>query len=344
MTAVVVDERVADVGILRRLLAKPELGSIIGAVIVFLFFAIKSEPFRSTAGAATWLDQASQLGVMAVPVALLMIGGHFDLSAGVQAGTSGLATGIMTTYWGLNVTASLIVSLLLMLAIGFINGYLVVRTGLHSFIITLGMFLGLQGLNLGVTKNVTNTVQVSNLDLVPGYRPLKDIFGGAVRIAGHDFQTLVLWWIAFTIVATWLLLRTRFGNWVFGTGGDPSASASIGVPTGRTTIALFMTVSFFAWFLGNSLILRNGTIQAQNGIGNELYYIAAAAIGGCLMTGGYGSAIGATLGALIFGMAEQGIVYVGWNSDWFKLFVGVVVLLAVLTNQAVHRYVEQSRR
>ena len=124
----------------------------------------------------------------------------------------------------------------------------------------------------------------------------------------------------------------------------PSASTSVGVPTMRTTIALFMLVSFFAWFLGNSLILRSGTIQAQNGIGQELYYIAAAAIGGCLMTGGYGSAIGASLGALIFGMTEQGIVYLGWNSDWFRLFVGVVVLLAVLVNQVVRRYVEQSRR
>ncbi len=342
--ATVADERVADIGMLRRLLSKPEFGSLVGVIVVFAFFAVKSEPFHSMKGAANWLDTASLLGVMAVPVALLMIGGHFDLSAGVQTGTSGLATGIMTTYWGLNVTASMIVSLLRMLAIGFVNGYLVVRTGLHSFIITLGMFLALQGVNLGVTKNVTNTVQVSNLDLVPGYRPLKDIFGGTVRIAGADFPITVLWWIAFTVLASWLLLRTRFGNWIFGTGGDTAASTSVGVPTARTTIALFMMVSFFAWFLGNSLILRSGTIQAQNGIGQELYYIAAAAIGGCLMTGGYGSAIGASLGALIFGMTEQGIVYAGWNSDWFRLFVGAVVLLAVLANQAVRRYIEQSRR
>ena len=147
-----------------------------------MFFSFQSDVFRSTDGAANWLDSASTVGLMAVPVALLMIGGHFDLSAGVQTGTAGLATGIMTTYWGLNVYASLVVSLLLMLAIGFVNGFLVTRTGLPSFIITLGMFLGLQGINLGVTKQVTNTVQVSNLDLVPGYRASE----GRPRQHRHD--------------------------------------------------------------------------------------------------------------------------------------------------------------
>ena len=105
------DERLASIGIVRRLLVKPEFGSLIGAIVVFVFFAFQSDVFRSTRGVANWLDTASTVGLMAVPVALLMIGGHFDLSAGVQTGTAGLATGIMTTYWGLNVYASLVVSL-----------------------------------------------------------------------------------------------------------------------------------------------------------------------------------------------------------------------------------------
>jgi simple sugar transport system permease protein len=338
------DERVAKVGVVRRLLLKPEFGALVGAVVIFIFFSFESDVFRSGAGAANWLDTASTLGLMAVPIALLMICGHFDLSAGVQTGTAGLATGIMTTYWGLNVYASLFVSLLLMLLIGFINGFLVTRTGLPSFIITLGMFLGLQGLNLGVTKLVTNTVQVSNLNLVPGYRVLKDIFGSTVTIGNSDFQIAILWWVLFTALGSWLLLKTRFGNWIFATGGEANASKNIGVPTARTTIILFMLTSAMAWFVGNTQIIRFGTIQAQVGIGQELYFIVAAVIGGCLLTGGYGSAIGASVGALIFGMTEQGIVYAGWNSDWFKLFVGAMLLLAVLANQYVRRFAEQMRR
>ncbi len=339
-----VDERLANVGALRRLLVKPEFGALIGAVVVFVFFAFQSDVFRSMSGAANWLDVSSTIGIMAVPVAMLMIGGHFDLSAGVQIGTAGLATGIMTTYWGLNVYASLFVSLLLMLTIGFINGFLVTRTGLPSFIITLGMFLGLQGINLGVTKKVTDTVQVSNLDLVPGYHALNNVLGSTVSIAGTKFQIAILWWVLLTALGSWALLKTRFGNWIFATGGDPNASKNVGVPTNRTTIALFMLTSAAAWFVGNTQIVRFGTIQAQVGIGQELIFIVAAVIGGCLLTGGYGSAVGATVGALIFGMTQQGIVYAGWNSDWFKLFVGAMLLLAVLANQFVRRYAEQSRR
>ncbi len=339
-----VDERLANIGVVRRLLVKPEFGALIGAVVVFVFFAFQSDVFRSLSGAANWLDVSSTIGIMAVPVAMLMIGGHFDLSAGVQIGTAGLATGIMTTYWGLNVYASLFMSLLLMLTIGFINGFLVTRTGLPSFIITLGMFLGLQGINLGVTKQVTNTVQVSNLDLVPGYHALDNVLGGTVSIGGTKLQIAILWWVLLTALGSWALLKTRFGNWIFATGGDPNASKNVGVPTNRTTISLFMLTSAAAWFVGNTQIVRFGTIQAQVGIGQELIFIVAAVIGGCLLTGGYGSAVGATVGALIFGMTQQGIVYAGWNSDWFKLFVGAMLLLAVLANQFVRRYAEQSRR
>jgi simple sugar transport system permease protein len=338
------DERVARVSIARRMLVKPEFGALVGVIVIFVFFSIESSVFRSMEGAANWLDGASTVGLMAVPVALLMIGGHFDLSAGVQTGTAGLATGIMTTYWGLNVYASMIVGLALMLLIGFINGFLVTKTGLPSFIITLGMFLALQGINLGVTKLVTDTVQVSNLDLVPGYRVLKDIFGSTISVGGTKFQIAIVWWIVFTALGAWLLTQTRFGNWIFASGGDANASKNVGVPTQRTTIVLFMLTSAMAWFVGNTQIIRFGTIQAQVGIGQELIYIVAAVIGGCLLTGGYGSAIGASLGALIFGMTQSGIVYANWNSDWFKTFVGAMLLLAVLANQYVRRIAAQSRR
>ena len=341
---VAADERVARVGLVKRLLVKPELGSLIGAAIVFVFFAYLSDVFRSLEGIANWLDPASTLGIMAVAVALLMIGGHFDLSAGVQTGTAGLTTGMLTTYYGLNLWAALLLSLLLVLAVGFLNGYLVMRTGLPSFIITLGMFLMLQGLNLGVTKLVTNTVQVNNLDKVGGYSALHTIMASTITIAGTKFQIAIVWWILVTIGASYLLLKTRFGNWIFAVGGDKTASTNVGVPVRRTTITLFMITSLAAWFIGNTQIVRLTSIQAQAGFGQELIYIVAAVIGGCLLTGGYGSAIGASLGALIFGMTSQGIVYAGWDADWFKFFLGAMLLLAVLANQFVRRYAELSKR
>jgi simple sugar transport system permease protein len=343
-TAIATDERVARVSPLKRLLLKPELGSLIGVVVIFVFFAFLSDVFRAPRGIANWLDPASTLGIMAVAVALLMIGGHFDLSAGVQLGTAGITIGILTTYYAMNTWLAMAVSLALLLTIGFLNGYLVVRTGLPSFIVTLGTFLMLQGLNLGVTKLVTNTVQVNNVDKIDDYGVLHTVLASTVSIAGAQFHIAILWWVLATVVGSYVLLKTRFGNWIFAVGGDKSASTNVGVPVRRTTITLFMITSGAAWFVGATQVVRLTSIQAQAGFGQELIYIVAAVIGGCLLTGGYGSAVGASLGALIFGMTSQGIVYAHWDADWFKFFLGAMLLLAVLANQFVRRYAEQSRR
>jgi simple sugar transport system permease protein len=312
--------------------------------VIFVFFAVQSPVFRSVRGVANWLDPASTLGIMAVAVALLMIGGHFDLSAGVMTGTTALTVGIVSTEFGLNIWLAIAVALVLALAIGFCNGWLVTRTGLPSFIITLGTFLMLQGLNLGLTKYFTGTVTASGIGSAPGYDSAKAVFASTVTFVGSPFRIAILWWVLFTLLATWVLLKTRFGNWVFATGGDEVAARNVGVPARRTTITLFMTTAGAAWFVGTTLAVRLTSVQANAGIGNELIYIVAAVIGGCLLTGGFGSAIGASLGALIFGMAQLGIVYLGWNSDWFYFFLGAMLLLAVLANRLVRRYAEAARR
>lgn len=347
MTATTVDvrdERVARVGMLQRLLLKPEFGSLIGAVVVFAFFATQSRVFWHANGIANWLDYASTYGIMAVVVALLMIGGQFDLSAGVQLGTAGLTTAILTTEYNLVVWLALAVSLAVCLGLGLLNGYLVVRTGLPSFIITLGTFLMLQGLNLGLTKVITDTVSVGGIEDEPFFSGPQKILASQVTLFGQRYYIAILWWVVFTVAASYLLLKTRFGNWIFAVGGDENASRNVGVPAQRTTISLFMLVSFGAWFVGNIYLFRLTSIQANTGLGFELIYIAAAVIGGCLLTGGFGSAVGAAVGAVIIGMTSQGIVYAGWNNDWFKFFLGAMLLLAVLTNQVVRRYAEQSRR
>ena len=339
-----IDERLARRGMLRRALVRPEVGALVGAITVFVFFAAQSEVFRSTDGVANWLDPAATLGIMAVAVALMMIGGEFDLSAGVMTGTTGLVTAILTTHYGWNVWLALVASLVVALAVGFANGYLVVRTGLPSFIITLGTFLGLQGLNLGVTKAITGTVQVGGVQNGGGFNSAHWVFASSVQIGGTPFKVSIVWWVVLAVLATYLLLRTRTGNWIFAAGGDPVAARNVGVPASRTKVLLFMGVSAAGWLVGSISLLRLTSVQANSGFGQELIYIVAAVIGGCLLTGGFGSAVGAALGALIFGMTAQGIVYLGWDADWFKLFLGAMLLLAVFANRAVRGYAEQSRR
>jgi simple sugar transport system permease protein len=313
-------------------------------VVIFAFFALQSPVFRSLSGVANWLDPASTLGIMAVAVALLMIGGHFDLSAGVMTGTTALTVGIVATEFGQHIWVAIAVALVVALAIGFLNGWLVTRTGLPSFIITLGTFLMLQGLNLGLTKLFTGTVSAGGIASAAGYGSAEWVFASRLEVAGVEFRVAILWWVLFTALATWVLLRTRFGNWVFATGGDDVAARNVGVPARRTTITLFMTTAAAAWFVGTTLAIRLTSVQANTGIGQELIYIVAAVIGGCLLTGGFGSAVGASLGALIFGMTQLGIVYLRWDADWFYFFLGVMLLLAVLANRLVRRYAEAARR
>jgi len=338
------DERVASSSLLDRIVQRPELGSVLGAILIFAFFSVVTGEFFSVAGAANWLDYASSIGIMSVAVALLMIGGEFDLSAGVMTASAALVTAILSTKAGFNVWIALVVSLAFALAIGFFNGWLVMRTGLPSFIVTLGTFLSLQGINLGVTRLVTGTVQVSGISDAPGYTGAGKVFASTIKIAGQNFQVSIVWFILVTIVASFLLQRMRFGNWIFAVGGSATNSRSVGVPVRRTKILLFMGTATAAWLVGNMQILRYTSVQANQGIGNEFLYIIGAVIGGCLLTGGYGSAVGAAVGALIFGMANQGIVYAQWNSDWFMLFLGVLLLLAVLVNKAFAARAERSRR
>ena len=338
------DERIGRTKLADRLIVRPEIGALLGAVVVFVFFTVVTDQFATIGGVATWLDDSATLGIVAVAVALLMVGGEFDLSAGVMTASSALVTAILATRYGWNVWLALLVSLVFALAVGALNGWLVMRTGLPSFIVTLGSFLALQGLNLGVTRAITGTVQVSGMRDAAGYDSSGYLFASTFTIGGQEFPISIVWWILVAAVASWLLVRTRFGNWIFAVGGSAPTSRAVGVPLVRTKVLLFMGTAGAAWLVGSINILRFTTVQANQGIGLEFQYIIAAVIGGCLLTGGFGSAIGAAIGALIFGMARQGIVYAQWNNDWFQLFLGVMLLAAVLVNNGLRKRAERVRR
>ena len=329
------DERLATNTWLGRVLRRPEVGAAIAAVIVFVFFSTVTEAFLSAGGVSTWLESASLFGIMAVAVALLMIGGEFDLSAGTMVGTSGLMVGVLTTHWGVNIWLAVLIALLAAAVVGWLNGVMVMRTRLPSFIVTLGTFFVLQGLNLAVTKAITGQVSIQGMEDVPGFFDVKWLFGAELDLGVTTIQVSVVWWLALTAAATWVLLRTSIGNWVFAVGGDQNSSRQVGVPLVRTKVGLFMCTAIAAWLVGMLSLFRTSTVQASTGVGQEFIYIICAVVGGCLLTGGYGSAIGASLGALIYGMTYQGIVFAQWDNNWLKAFLGVMLLAAVLVNNWV---------
>ncbi len=346
MTAVKTDERIQRVSLFTKALRRPELGALIGALVIFAVFAIvdTTGQFAQLQGAAGWTKFAAPIGIVSIFVALLMIAGEFDLSSGVMVGSAGLLMGNLISEVGMGVWPALLTTLVFAAFVGLANGYLVIKTGLPSFIVTLATFFVLKGINLAVTKLLTGTVRVDGVDTGEGFETARNWFATKIEFGGASFQVSVLWWIGFTIFATWLLTRTTFGNWIFASGGDPNAARNAGVPVARTKIILFVLTSVAAALVGAMTLLELRGMQAGQGIGQEFYYIIAAAVGGTLLNGGAGSAIGASIGAIIMGFAAIGIPYALWDQDWVSTFLGVILFLAVLVNTWLSKQAKGARK
>jgi simple sugar transport system permease protein len=338
------DERLVRVGPLARLLTRPDIGAFLGAVAVFLafgYFARSVNWIGDPGIAAGWTDQAAQYGIVAVPVALLMIGGEFDLSAGVMIGSSGLLLGYLATHADMNIWPAMALVLLFGLAVGFLNGITVIKTRLPSFIVTLATFFVLQGVNAALTLKLTGQTAIQDIDSAGGFDSARTWI--ASEITRYDFKVKVLWWIGLTILGAWLLAKTRFGNWIYSAGGDPVAARNVGVPVARTKVLLFMMTSGTAALMGIIEALELRSMQSKEGIGLEFIFIICAVVGGCLLTGGYGSVIGTFFGAAMLGMVQLGIVFSQWDSNWTFTFQGVILFLAVVLNTLIRNRAQKAR-
>ena len=327
---------------LRGFIARPELTALAGAITVFLFFVITAgdSGFLTSQGTVNYLEVAAQLGIIAVFVTLLMIAGEFDLSVGSMLG----AAGVIVAYAATELTWPLWAALLLAIAtsglVGLLNGYLVIRTGLPSFIVTLAALFILRGSTIALTRVFTDgSTQVGGVDAATQGDPVRAALAG--EVAGIPVS--VFWWIALTVVATVVLAKTQFGNWIFGAGGDPDAARKLGVPVARVKITLFVLTAVAAALVAAIGVLDNGAADVQQGQLKEFQAITASVIGGTLLTGGFGTAVGTAFGALIFGMVSQGLFFTGVDADWFQAFLGAMLLGAVLVNRYVQRRAREER-
>jgi simple sugar transport system permease protein len=320
-----------------RLLARPSLGALCGVLSVGLFFVLQAPDLLSAGGVATILDTAALLGIGGTAVALLLVAGQFDLSIGVVAVGSSLVTALLVSEAGLGIWPALLLSLAVALLVGAVNGLLVVTTGLPSFLVTLATFLVLQGGSLAVAEAVAGSSRITGLAQASGWESAMAVFGSTAQLGDGRFRVTLLWWSAATVVTSWLLWRTRFGNAVFGTGGAPRAARELGVPVARTTVLLFLGTAAAGWLIGTLGLVRMGGVQVDPQLGAEIEFIVVAVIGGCLLTGGYGSTVGASLGALLYAVAREGISRAGWDARWFQAILGLMLLIALLANGVVRR-------
>lgn len=319
---------------MKRLLTAPECAPLVGLLLAWLLFAVLGgAPFISAEGTAAYLNAAAPLGILAVAVSLLMIGGEFDLSVGSIIGASGMTLMLLTVETGWPLTAAIPATMVVCAGVGVLNGLLVVRTNVPSFLVTLGTLFVLRGLTIALSRMLTGRTQISGLAPTQDYGPWRALLASDIGV----MQVTVLWWLALALLAAWLLRRTRAGNWILATGGGADAARNSGVPVRRVKVWLFVATSLAAALVGIMQAIRFNGADALRGTGQEFNAIIAAVIGGTLLTGGYGSAIGAAFGALIFGMVQQGIVISGANADWFQVFLGAVLIAAVLVNDWLRR-------
>jgi len=320
-----------------RLVRRPESGALIGTLAVYIFFSIfgggfggGAGAFTSSGGTASWLNVASELGIISLPVGLLMIAGELDLSVGSVLAASSMTMAIASGYYKLPTGIGVGLALLLGVVVGVLNGLVVTRTKVPSFVATLATNFGLAGLTLGLSRVITGTVTVA----VTPDAPAKKLFG---TLIDGKFENAMYWWLAVLLVVGWVLHYTRYGNWIFAIGGDKESARASGVPVQKVKIGLFIGSGLAAALVG--VIETSLYSGAQVAAGQAFVFnsIIAVVIGGVLLTGGYGSVVGVIFVTLTFAIVNQGIYYTGWDSDWASAFLGGLLLIAVLMNNTFRR-------
>ncbi len=363
------DERVKEMSGLRRALIRPELGGIVGTIAVFTFFALfafDSGMFNAQ-GVMNWSIVSAQFMIIAVGACLLMIAGEFDLSVGSMIGFAGMMIAILGVTLGFPIWMAIIITFVTCTLIGGLNGLIVVKTGLPSFIVTLAFLFILRGFTIFLPQTIERKTIIGGIREAAEGDWLAPLFGG--KIGGSIFQwmgdngiiavfergtrkgqpvvdgipMLIVWAILLVLFGHFLLTKTRFGNWIFAAGGDAQAARYVGVPVNRVKILMFMFTAFCATVFATCQVMEFGSAGADRGLLKEFEAIIAVVIGGALLTGGYGSVLGAALGALIFGVVQQGLFFAGVESSLFRVFLGVILLLAVILNTYIRRLITGER-
>lgn len=308
----------ADAGAwLRRAPSTGAFGAAVAALVTVVVFTVAAPNFLSPTAVIAMLAIAAEIGIVALGVTLLMTAGEFDLSVGSVLGLSALSVPLLMSV-GVPAVIAVLAGLLIAAAIGALNGILVTRTGAPSLIVTLGALFFWRGVVLMLTGGFPVRVDQSE--------PLFILF--SARIAGVNVS--VIWLFALVLVLSFALHRTRFGNWIFATGGNIRAATQLGIPTNRVKIILFTLTASLAALAGMIQMTRFGSVDALRGQGIELVVIAATVIGGTRLQGGAGTVWGTAFGVLTLAMIELGLLLAGIPGYFYQAAVGLLLIVAVL--------------
>ncbi len=321
------------------MMLRPESTALAAVVILFVIFTLLSpDLFPEKLTYISIMAFAAELGIVSIGVTLLMIGGHFDLSVGAVLGLTSYVATVGMRDFGLPPIVAAFAAVAVGAVLGSINGILVVRFRVHSFVVTLGTMLIWRGVVISLTGGfpITITVPAEFRAVMSGPLPASWWI-----LAG--FRASMLWFFLIGGLGTFLLSRTRFGNWIQARGQNEQAARNLGVPVDRLTVYLFMLTSALAAVAGVIQVARFASVDALRGQDFELQAVAVTVIGGTLLSGGYGSVIGTILGAITYGMIQVGLVLAGAPGHFFRTLTGFIVVAAVILNTDVARRMARSR-
>jgi simple sugar transport system permease protein len=312
---------------LKIYMERPELAGLALLVFLTIFFQIRSGGiFMNAANLQGMLGILPEMTLVALGVTILMICGEFDLSVGSVFALMPMTTAIMLNN-GIPFSAAVLIGLLICALIGFVNGFVTLRFAIPSFITTLGM--------LFIARSLTVVISGGFPPLLPADIP-SWLFTGFVG-PGNIIRMSFIWFAVIALALAAVLSLTNFGNWIKATGGQLDAASSMGIPVMRTKIACFMLCSMLAGFAGLIQVLRLGSPLPSLGEGLELQAVAAAVIGGTALTGGVGTVLGAIIGATLIRVIDNGLVLTKVDANWFKFAIGLLLILAVVSNSWLRR-------
>jgi simple sugar transport system permease protein len=292
------------------------------AAATILFWSA-SPAFLTTLNISGMLAYAPELGLVALGMTLLLTAGQFDLSVGSVFGAVPLLVFVLVNNHAIPLPAAFILGLLLAAAIGLVNGLLVTKAGISSFLVTLSTQLIVGGAALYLSNGYPQSTLQSQ-------SPLRGVLAGQIQIGGLTIRAGLIWFAAAALICAYILNQTRAGNWITATGGSREAATARGIRTGRLTVGLFITAAVLAGLAGIISDTRLNLAYPTSGTGYELQAIAIAVVGGTSLFGGYGTIAGTAIGALLLQEISNGVVLVGVPGLAYQMFVGAIILLAML--------------
>ncbi|WP_424930727.1 ABC transporter permease [Amaricoccus tamworthensis] len=311
---------------LADLMRSPAAGAFMGFAVVFVIFAIFGfgRNFLSLPGLTTWVNYASLVGMIAIPVGFLMIAGELDISTGAVLPASTMTVAIVSGHYEMPVLVGILAALGVGAFIGFINGTIVTRTQVPSFIVTLATLFAVAGLTLYLSIVFINNT--NSAYHAPDWA--KSIFGGKL----FGFNSSVFWWIAAIGMFYYFLHLSPKGSWVFALGGDQESARNAGIPVRRMKTGLFMLCSTSTAFAGVLQVITFNSATSQANFGLIFNTIISVVVGGVLLTGGFGTVVGIVFGVLTLSIVTQAIGFTEIDRNLSFLIIGVMLLIAVLMN------------